>query len=91
MTAAPAFTTSPGCKTSSFETIMREVYHDIIAIQRRRRACPVEDARKRADVPATPDFKAQCHDNRGGRDISAFTRVFDAPCPATTALRNCST
>jgi len=32
-------------------------------------------------VPATPNLKVQSEHNRGGRDESAFTRVFNALLP----------
>jgi hypothetical protein len=40
-------------------------------------------------LPATPKIEAQRQNNRGGRDISAFTRVFDALCPAFGRLTAC--
>jgi hypothetical protein len=39
-------------------------------------------------VPATPSFKAQSENDRGGRDKSAFTRVFNALLPGHDARRD---
>jgi hypothetical protein len=57
------------CAATKSEQVLRadfdrfESYTGVVAGQKR-----VEDARGRAFVPATPNFRTQSKDNRGGRD-----------------------